>query len=522
MIAPDGWEVVAPEAPVDEDGIRSWFSTGARGVDEAQLGRQADRITDLLADVGGRDKHVVIAGFSQGGAMALALAMSHLGESGAPGASGTSGAPGTSGISRESGASGEGGVDAPGPVGPTRKVADAYISICGFFPEIDLPSHDYPVSGGAGSDLAEVLVLNTSEDQDIPAFLGVDAAALLSASGIGTTAQVLPGGHEVSARVASVAAGWLSRRLAPQLRHSLALPVDRVAAGEELVSAAAIQALASGYEKLGFHAGYVTDHPAPDDRWLAGGGHQALEPTVALGVAAAATSTLRLHTNVYVLPYRNPFLAAKALASVDVLSGGRLIAGVAAGYVRPEFAALGADFDTRGESLERSLQMLPKIWSGQSVSGEGTGWNARGVTALPAPASAPPLWVGGNSAAAMRRSIQFAQGWSPMPTPVGSGKGLKTTEITSLDDLARRLGDATAMIERHERLEPLTICFVPFSLGAYMADPASGIDALVAEVATLGEMGVDWLALNVPGTSRSEVLENASGLAEGLGLRGPA
>lgn len=513
MIAPDGWDVVAPEAPVGEEGVRSWFATGPRGVDEAQLRRQADRITDLLADVGAQHKFVVIAGFSQGGAMALALAMSHLGASGA---SGTSEARKGGGVSE---AAGEGGVDAPDPVGSTRKVADAYISICGFFPEIDLPPHDYSGRRGAGSDLAEVLVLNTSEDQDIPAFLGVDAAALLSASGIGTTAQVLPGGHEVSARVASLAAGWLSRTLAPQSRYSLALPVDQVAAGEELVSAAAIWALASGYEKLGFHAGYVTDHPAPDDRWLAGGGHQALEPTVALGVAAAATSTLRLHTNVYVLPYRNPFLAAKALASVDVLSGGRLIAGVAAGYVRPEFAALGADFDTRGEVFERSLEMLPKIWSGQSVSGEGTGWKARGVTALPAPVIPPPLWVGGNSRAAMRRSIQFAQGWSPMPTPVGSGRGLKTTEITSLDDLARRLVDATAMIERYERSEPLMICFVPFSLGAYMADPATGLDALVAEAAMLREMGVDWLALNVPGTSRSEVLENASDLAEALGLR---
>lgn len=512
MIAPEGWEVIAPEAPVDEDGIRSWFSTGPRGVDQDQLRRQATRITDLLVDVRSHGGPVVVAGFSQGGALALALAMSHIG---------------ASRISRveASGAGKSGPVVSARPVSDvaqsTRRRADAYISICGFFPEVDLPSHEYP-GGVAGSQPAEVLVLNTSEDQDIPAFLGVDAAALLSASGIGTSAQVLPGAHEVSDSVASAAAEWLSRTLAPQLRYSLALPVDRVAAGEELVSAPAIQVLAAGYEKLGFHAAFVTDHPAPDDRWLAGGGHQALEPTVALGVAAGATSSLKLHTNVYVLPYRNPFIAAKALASVDVLSGGRLIAGVAAGYVRPEFAALGADFDTRGESFEHSLEMLPKIWSGQSVGGEGTGWKARGVTALPAPVSPPPLWVGGNSLAAMRRSIQLAQGWSPMPTPAGSGKGLKTTEITSLDELARRLGDAAAMIDRYERHEPLTICFVPFALGAYMADPATGLDALVAEAATLHGMGVDWLALNVPGNSRSEVLENASDLAEALGLRAPA
>ena len=75
---------------------------------------------------------------------------------------------------------------------------------------------------------------------------------------------------------------------------SLGLPVDRVGSGAELVSGPAIAELAALYERLGFHAAYVTDHPAPDDRWLAGGGHHALEPTVALASAIDATSRARL------------------------------------------------------------------------------------------------------------------------------------------------------------------------------------------------------------------------------------
>ncbi len=478
LIAPDGWEVVAPEAPVRSDGVNSWFSTGPRGADAGELQSQARRITDLVTQLRDDGRRTVIAGFSQGGALALVLAMSNV-------------------------------------------MADAFISICGFFPEVGPDPTEIAVDGRAEAG-AQVLVLGTSEDEDVPAFLGVDAAAHLSAAGLATTALVLPGGHEVSPRVATVAANWLRRTISPRLSYSLALPVDRVDAGAELVSAEAIRHLAGGYEKLGFDAAYVTDHPAPDDRWLAGGGHHALEPTVALGVAAGATTRLRLHTNVYVLPYRNVFLAAKALASVDVLSDGRLIAGVAAGYVRPEFAALGADFETRGAQFEHSLGMLPAIWSGESVSGEGRGWKARGATSLPAPSKAPPIWVGGNSKAALRRAVQFGQGWSPMPTPVGSGKGLKTTEIATLDGLSRRLDDATRVMERHERVEPLTICFVPFSLGGYLADPVGGLDALVAEAATLAEMGVDWLALSVPGRTRSEVLAQANSLAAALGVKGSA
>ncbi|MBS1837001.1 MAG: TIGR03619 family F420-dependent LLM class oxidoreductase, partial [Actinobacteria bacterium] len=328
------------------------------------------------------------------------------------------------------------------------------------------------------------------------------------------------GGHAVTERAVTLARRWITERFAPSLRISLGLPVDRVRSGAELVSGEAIAELAGAYERLGFHAAYVTDHPAPDDRWLAGGGHQAMEPTVALAVAAAATRRLLLHTNVYVLPYRNPFLAAKALASLDVVSSGRLIVGVAAGYLRPEFRALGVDFEDRTARLEDMLALLPRIWSEESLAAAGPGYDARSVTSEPRPLQHPhpPIWVGGNSRAAMRRAVTLAQGWSPFPTPAGMESAVRTAAIADLDTLRRRLVDCRELCDAVGRTDPLTTCFVPFSLAEYLEDPDRGVDPLVEEVSQLSSMGVDWVALSVPGTTRREVLERSAALADRLGI----
>lgn len=478
-LVPAGWEVVAPGAPTGPDGTRSWFGTGPRGPEPAEVRRAAGRVGELVAQLRGSGRPVAVAGFSQGGAVALAL--------------------GASGVQ-----------------------ADAVVSICGFLPDVDEDDwaealHRVPRSGPRHPP---TLVVSGAEDEVVPAFLGEDAAAVLGQAGRDVTSVVLPGGHAVSPVMAERTLAWLVEALAPGMRVSLGLPVDRVDTGAELVSGDAIADLAVAYERLGFHAAYVTDHPAPDDRWLAGGGHQAMEPTVALAVAAAATRHLLVHTNVYVLPYRNPFLAAKALASLDVASAGRLIVGVAAGYLRPEFAALGVSFDDRTDRLEDALQLLPRIWGERSLATEGPGYDARGVTALPRPAHRPhpPIWVGGNSSAALRRAVQYGQGWSPFPTPGGLERAVRTTAITSLQDLETRLVRARELCEAAGRADPLTICFVPFSLGAYLADPVGSLPALVEEVEALAAIGVHWVALSVPGLTRGEVRDRAAALAAGLRL----
>ena len=296
----------------------------------------------------------------------------------------------------------------------------------------------------------------------------------------------------------------------------VALPTDHVEHLDEFVSGPAIAEMAAHVEACGLGGVFVTDHPAPDDRWLAGGGHHALEPTVALSFAAAATTTLRLVTNIYVLAYRPPLLAAKTLATLDVLSGGRLTVGVAAGYLRSEFNALGAGFDDRGARLDEAIDVVRRAWTGESVVGEGAGWTARGNTILPRPRQqpGPPIWCGGNSKAAMTRAVTSADGWLPFATPPGMSGAVRTAEIASIDDLRRRLDLLDRLCDEHGRAERPTICFTPIST---WADP----ERLLDEIGRLTELGVDWVSLTLaptPGTAptRAGWMDSVSAVAAAL------
>src|SRR3984957_7540164 len=123
----------------------------------------------------------------------------------------------------------------------------------------------------------------------------------------------------------------------------------------ELVKGDGIAKVAAAAEASGIHGFGFTDHPAPSQRWLESGGHDALDPFVAMGFAAARTTTLRLIPNIVVLPYRNPFIVAKAGATLDLLSGGRFTLAVGAGYLKGEFAALGVDHGERNDLFDEAL-----------------------------------------------------------------------------------------------------------------------------------------------------------------------
>jgi probable F420-dependent oxidoreductase len=301
------------------------------------------------------------------------------------------------------------------------------------------------------------------------------------------------------------------------VRFAVQLPTDRVAEGAEFVGPDAIAELARAAEAAGFDAVSVTDHPFPPARWVAAGGHHSLDPFVALSFAAAATTRVQLLTQVIVLPYRNPFLVAKAAATLDVLSGGRLILGVAAGYLEPEFAALGADFANRNAVADEAIDAIRAAWTGEPVDLAGRGFVAKGNAQRPRPnrMNGPPIWVGGNSRRAIRRAVERAQGWHPFPAPAKLASHARTAALESLDALRAGIAFAREFAAQRGRSEALDVCLVPFgsSIGARVPADVARFHDQVEEYAAAG---VTWLAMNVPATSRSEWCDRVAALGEAL------
>jgi probable F420-dependent oxidoreductase len=292
------------------------------------------------------------------------------------------------------------------------------------------------------------------------------------------------------------------------VKYTVTLPTDQVGQGEEFVTARAVAEMAAAVEAAGFAACNVTDHPFPPADWLGNGGHHPLDPLVTLAVAASATTRLRLHTHVFIPAYRNPFIAAKGIATLDALAGGRVILGVAAGYLAGEFAALGAPYEDRGAALDAAISAMRRAWTGRDVAADGAGWSARGNVMLPRPSAAPhpPIWIGGNSRAARLRAAAVGQGWSPFPARQGLAAATGTATLDGPEVLRRGIDELRSAAERHGRTEPLDICITPFSHPH--SRPALDPAQLVAEAASLAALGVTWLAVRLPAPSRADFLRN--------------
>ena len=277
----------------------------------------------------------------------------------------------------------------------------------------------------------------------------------------------------------------------------------------ELVSGPGIIAVASAAEAAGFHGFGFTDHPAPSQRWLESGGHDALDPFVAMGFAAARTTTLRLIPNIVVLAYRNPFVVAKAGATLDLLSGGRFTLAVGAGYLKGEFAALGVDHAERNDLFDEALDVLTAIWTGDDVSFEGRHFSARGVTAHPRPVSRPhpPIWIGGNSGIARQRVADRGQGWCPFPAPAGLAQTARTVVLDTPERLADAIDDLRRRLDAAGR--------DPASIDISFSNPAGGdpgadtfdAGAHLAGLDRLAALGVTWVQVGLPGDSLTHALE---------------
>jgi probable F420-dependent oxidoreductase len=298
---------------------------------------------------------------------------------------------------------------------------------------------------------------------------------------------------------------------------SIGLPTDRVSAPEEFVRAGAVMEMAAELEQMGYDACWVTDHPAGDARWLATGGHHALDPFVALSFAAAATTTLRLHTHILVLAYRNPLLLAKSALSLDVLSGGRLILGVAAGYLRREFAALGVDIEERNELTDEAIEVLRRVWDGDPVTYEGRHFTADGIVMRPEPRSPRlPIWIGGNSRQAMRRVATHGDGWAPFPNLSKLGWRVRSPVLESLEQLDARLALLRDDWAEAGRVGRPDVCFSPLQLQpAITGSDEHDTGRVVEELHQLQALGVTWCAINPPlAETRAAYLQRAERLME--------
>ena len=259
-----------------------------------------------------------------------------------------------------------------------------------------------------------------------------------------------------------------------------------------------VAAIAEAAETAGFDGFGFTDHPAPGQRWLESGGHDALDPFAALGFVAARTSTIRLIPNLVVLPYRNPFVVAKAGATLDCLSGGRFTLAVGAGHQKAEFAALGVDIEERAALMDEALRAIHAIWTGDDITLEGRHFDARRITAHPRPATQPrpPIWVGGNTGAARQRVVVHGEGWCPFPAPpalaerTGSAP-MDTDDLlrAGIDDLRRRLDSAGRDPDG-----------VDVAFSAYNRPPTTAEEAepVLERIDQLAALGVTWTYLSVP------------------------
>lgn len=186
----------------------------------------------------------------------------------------------------------------------------------------------------------------------------------------------------------------------------------------------AVVHLAVAAERAGFDSVWVADHliipaepmqPYPYAR----GANVALpldwpflDPLIVLAAIASRTSRVLLGTGVYLLPLRHPLVTAKAAASLDILSGGRLLLGVGLGWISEEYAAVGVSWADRGRIMDEQIDLLRALWSEERPTFQGTYWQIAGFGFEPKPErDAVPILVGGNNAPARRRAARAGDGW---------------------------------------------------------------------------------------------------------------
>jgi probable F420-dependent oxidoreductase len=300
------------------------------------------------------------------------------------------------------------------------------------------------------------------------------------------------------------------------VRFSVNYPIIQHPVPDELLTGAALMEFARTAERVGFDGIGFTEHPAPSHKWLTSGGHDAFDPYVALSFVAAVTERVRLIPNIVVLPYRNPLLAAKTIATLDVLSGSRFTLATATGYLRSEYRALGVDFDARNDRFDEAIEVLRGVWSTDQFDYEGATFTAKDVTANPKPAGPVPIWIGGNSKLARRRVAAVGDGWTPFFAPAMLSSTAKTPVLETVEHLSAMLEELWTWVEEAGR--DRSAIDVQFSLPTRGTPGTGGFDAdgHLADIEELSNLGVTWSQIGVPGDSLAAALEGLEAYGEAV------
>ncbi len=292
---------------------------------------------------------------------------------------------------------------------------------------------------------------------------------------------------------------------------------------------AALRGLAQTAEGLGFGSLWVSDHvviPAriespypysPDGRFHLGPTGPYFEPLTALTYLAGATERIRLGTHVLILPYRNPVVMAKEIATLDVLSGGRVDLGIGVGWMREEFEALGYDyFDRRGAVTDEQVRVMKALWTEEVASFEGEFYRFEPVGAHPHPRQRPhpPIWVGGHTRPAIRRAARIGDGW--LPIGARPPANLPPAEIAA--GLARLLEEASKVGRDGAAIK---ICFSTGLTPRERAEagperrPFDGTpDQIAADLAAYRAAGVDQFVFGFGPGGPSEIEARMRSFAE--------
>lgn len=257
--------------------------------------------------------------------------------------------------------------------------------------------------------------------------------------------------------------------------------------------------VARAAEDAGFDSVWTAEHVVLPDPQVppspVGPRERLLAPVASLAFLAAHTRRIQLATGIIILPQRNPVVLAKDLASVDVLSGGRLVFGIGAGYLEPEFRAIGADFEHRGARTDEHLEAILALWTGDPPVYRGETVSFSGIDAHPRPVHKPhpPIVVGGTSPPAFRRAQRFGSGWYGF---------LRTPEMVEAD--LAGLERAAGQVDRDSARGGLEISVTP----------PPGLDADGAT--RFADLGVDRLVLLLIARSGDELVQRVEEAGESL------